>query len=99
MHHVCDRWCVGLRAAAFTTVFGGAALTYQHQTDEGFRRGVRLWTEAGPVALHYRWVELKHKLRTRSPEEAAAEWKQLDDAYATSTVLLLEELQVLAAGY
>lgn len=96
-----------LRAVGFgflgLTAAGGAAATYKHNSDEGFRRTIQLWRVAGPTVAHYRLVEAKYKLMPpKTPEERAAadaHWAELDELYAPKILVLLQELKGMYTKY
>ena len=88
------------RAAASTVLASGAYAAYKHQTDDGFRRAVTLYTNIGPVVAHYRLVEAKQAWWPhRTKAEASDEWRALDQRYAAQVVRGLEGLQGMYTKY
>ena len=88
------------RGLAVTAGGAVAAATYKYQTDEGFKRAVRLYTNLGPVVAHYRFVELKQRvLPPASAELKTREWAELDARYAADVVRTLEALQGMYTKY
>ncbi|KAJ3191488.1 hypothetical protein HK101_007670 [Irineochytrium annulatum] len=60
---------------------GSGAGAYFYNTDDGVRRSVALYSNLAPVILHYRLVELKHKLLNPPKEEANKDWDALNALY------------------
>ena len=88
------------RAAASTVLASGAYAAYKHQTDDGFRRAVTLYTNIGPVVAHYRLVEAKQAWWPHTTKAAASdEWRALDQRYAAQVVRGLEGLQGMYTKY
>eukprot|EP00947_MAST-08B_sp_MAST-8B-sp1_P002690 g2690.t1 len=88
------------RGLGLTALGGGAFAVYKHQTDDGFRRAVRLYSELGPVVVQYRWTEAKQTYITKpGDDESSAEWRALDKRYARDVVAVLAELQGMYCKY
>jgi hypothetical protein len=91
------------RVVAGGAVAGGGLVAYKYQTEEGFRRAVRLYSELGPVVAAYRFEEQKEKVRPSvakywkgielSEEEVAEKWRAMDSKWAKPTVKIVQELQ------
>jgi len=79
-----------------------AWVEYKKDTDEGFRRAVRLYSVAGPVVVRYRLTEMKHGISFTRPETKAErdeDWNKLDQRYSSVIVDLLNELQGMYTKY
>jgi len=95
-----------IRSVAKVVGFGGLILgasTFQvkYQRDEGFRRAVRLYSQALPVVAHYRLTQLRHRLdfENLSDEEKAQEWLSLDKKHSGPITDLVKDLRGMYVKY
>lgn len=69
---------------------------------QGFRRGTFLYKVAGPIVVHYRWLEFKNKrpwLRKSSEEERDAELMACHIKYAPMIRQMIDDLQGMYVKY
>ena len=65
------------------TATTGVGFTAAYNLDERVRRPVIIWKDLGPIILHYRLIELKHKYFPPATEElAASDYDELHQKYA-----------------
>lgn len=80
----------------FTTAYA----TYKYKSDEGFRRSVTLFSVCGPIVVHYRGMQIKHKIfPPKTKQEEDDDWRALDRAYSDKVLRMLQNLKGLYVKY
>jgi len=79
--------------AAGIEVFPESAGRAAAGSTSGLVRGVRLWWNFTPVVVDYRWLELKHRMASKSEEEKDLEWEALHERRAQDVARRLEEMR------
>eukprot|EP00040_Diaphanoeca_grandis_P029283 m.171197 g.171197 ORF g.171197 m.171197 type:complete len:623 (-) comp31640_c0_seq1:69-1937(-) len=104
------RW-VAAGIATVGTAFGAQTVKTRHENDEGFRRGISLYTKGGPVIIHYRYREEMNKMMkkidamevlpklSKSQAEQDQEWQALDDRYSGEMLEMLQDLKGMYTKY
>lgn len=83
----------GARLLLGTTAVGSAGVTYQSQSDEGFRRSLYFWRKAFPIYLHYRATQLYMEQLGLPEAEQDAEYDRLHARFAPEVFDIVLELK------